>query len=520
METSRRKAQEDWSLRAAEILVIAVMPFLYGAQTRLVFIYFVIHLRENYFPNEWLPIGLYVGAYQACRVVTSALSIWFPIVAHFFGTCAGLVGFTIVLVSDKDLEVPFVVGTAIVGLSETMSSMQKYGKDMYRLDPNRKKSQLKLKYQYAFVMLGVVFAFSIGGVVYEKVKINGVAIFGIGITGSSLLSFLLYVALPRKNIVPKDEQALETPSVKEQNFSEENARRGEKRIRRDEEASEDEESARAGQEQIEPVADQEKTRRLSTLINLTDAAYPTADLPATWINWLICCTFGIEALTIGYNLSIGPIFLLNEFKRKTTIIGILFAVGEVVGTTLAVGVTCTNLGRRIMQRIAKSPFDLCIAMCGIAVGVLVAAVLTFGAHIAGLLVLMSFNDLAAILMTELQASLTTSSSFSVVGPAGQVVRRTVNVVTAVTGPLLYGLNTRLPYYVAGGVTIFWTVFTSLALKQRREKSVTEVARRTGRRRQSVAARMSFATTEAAQVMGKRNASLFQVSEDDQELLGL
>ena len=89
-----------------------------------------------------------------------------------------------------------------------------------------------------------------------------------------------------------------------------------------------------------------------------------------------------------------------------------------------------------------------------------------------------------------------------------------------TGPLLYGLNTRLPYYVAGGVTIFWTVFISLALKQRREKSVTEVARRTGRRRQSVAARMSFATTEAAQVMGKRNASLFQVSEDDQELLGL
>ena len=47
MEMSRRKILENWSLWAAEILVISVMPFLYGAQTRLVFIYFVRYRQDS-----------------------------------------------------------------------------------------------------------------------------------------------------------------------------------------------------------------------------------------------------------------------------------------------------------------------------------------------------------------------------------------------------------------------------------------------------------------------------------------
>ena len=38
---------------------------------------------------------------------------------------------------------------------------------------------MKLKYQYAFVMIGVVFALSIGGFVYQYYNINGMALFGI-----------------------------------------------------------------------------------------------------------------------------------------------------------------------------------------------------------------------------------------------------------------------------------------------------------------------------------------------------
>ena len=95
-------------------------------------------------------------------------------------------------------------------------------------------------------------------------------------------------------------------------------------------------------------------------------------------------------------------------------------------------------------------------MLGIGTGVLVAAIPSFPAHVAGVVLLMCFNDLGATLMTELQASISTTSNYSILGPLGQVVRRTLNCVTALTGPILFGAFPRLPYIVAGGVTLTWT----------------------------------------------------------------
>ena len=48
-------------------------------------------------------------------------------------------------------------------------------------------------------------------------------------------------------------------------------------------------------------------------------------------------------------------------------------------------------------------------------------------------------------------------SYSLVGPLGQVVRRSLNVITALTGPILFSVYPRLPYLVAGGVTLIWSV---------------------------------------------------------------
>jgi len=130
--------------RLLTFLVMGVMPFLYGAATRLPFIYFVIHLA-GHFKLEWWPIGLCVRAYQGCRVIVSAASIVAPKTSHFLGTAAGLAGYITVFISDKDLVWPFVAGTAVIGFSETMSSMQKYAKEMFKLDPV-KKLQTQVEY--------------------------------------------------------------------------------------------------------------------------------------------------------------------------------------------------------------------------------------------------------------------------------------------------------------------------------------------------------------------------------------
>ena len=119
---------------------------------------------------------------------------------------------------------------------------------------------------------------------------------------------------------------------------------------------------------------------------------------------------------------------------------------------------------------------------------------------AGVVILMCFNDLGATLMTQLQGSISTTANYAVVGPMGQVVRRTLNCVTALTGPVFFGIYPRLPYFVAGGVTLIWTVGLFIAFKIRIERTVKAIAQETGHSRETVVNRMetgniNFATTE-------------------------
>jgi len=489
----------------AEAIVIGVMPFLYGAATRLPFIYFVIHL-SGHFKLDWAIIGLCVAAYQGSRVITSAFAIYYPRLSHFIGTSIGLAGYVIVFVSDKDLVAPFVAGTAIVGFSETMSSMQKYAKEMYKSSPDPKRGRLMLKYQYASVMIGVVFAFSVGGFAYQYYKINGVALFGIIIESLSLIAFLVNFHLTSSKKVelpPKDttaEEAVSKPIKIPDNDDEENVVEENDAVNSDDKGIANHKNATNGKG---------RTTAFGMLLNSANAEFSTAErdeIAATWLNWVLCVSFGIEALTIGYNLSIGPIFLQDEFQKETGMVGILFAVGAASGSFAAISITCTSMGKNAMKKIAASPFDVCFAFMGIAVGVSVAAVPNFGVHVLGLVLLMCFNDLGATLLTELQASVTTASNFSFLGPMGQVVRRSLNVVTALTGPLFYGFYPRLPYIVAGGITFAWTILLFVVFKYRMKVIINEVSEETGRSRKTVMNRVTFSSREMmhSMMVSKRN----------------
>jgi len=468
-----------------EALVIGVMPCLYGCATRLPFIYFVIHLSQH-FLLQWETIGFCVGAYQGCRAVSSSLAIFAPEFSHFLGTFAGLAGFTLVYFSDNDLVVPFVAGTAIVGLSETMSPMQKYAKEMYKLDIDREKTQLMLKLQYASVMIGVVFAFSIGGIVYQRYAINGVALFGIIVEGFGLMACLAYFSFFRDPV-----NIIQTGFIADKEHD---------KLKMQVEG--DEKNPTSAQESQNRILAREDENQLdaeitiSSLLMVTNAEYNNnANIPATWINWLICITFGIEALAIGYKQSIGPIFILNQFEQDTGVIGVIFAIGAAAGTCVAIGVTCTDIGSSIMKKIATAPFDLCFAMFGIGIGVLIATVPSFPLHVVSIILLMCFNDLGAILLTELQASITTVASYSLLGPLGQVVRRSFNAVTALTGPVLFGVHPRLPYFTAGVVTLLWAVGLTVAFSIRTNDTSKKLARELRRKTDSVMLHMNFATRE-------------------------
>ena len=448
-----------------EFLVIVWLPFLYGAATRLPFIYYVIHLTVQ-FRLGMLTTGLYVAFYQACRVLTSALATQLPKTSHFLGTSLGVAGYALVYASDNARLFPFVLGTVIVGFSETMSSSQKFAKRLFAKEEDRSLADRKLRHQYASVMLGVVFAFSVGGFVYQYRGIDGVALFGLVVESLALVSLLDYVAMdytaPHEDEDEDQDRARVFLANRTSNDSSANP---------------------------SSVLTPAKSVLASALRDATSAFGSKEDISVTWLNWIMAFSFGVESLTIGYNLSIGPLFLLEEFGRETGIIGVMFAVGAASGTLCAIAVTCTVRGRKMLQRVARSPFDICASMVGIGIGVLVAAVPSFPVHVLGVILLMCFNDLAATLMTEFQGSTNTESNYAFIGPLGQVVRRSINCVTAITGPLLFGVLPRLPYIVAGGLTLLWTCFLFLAFRRRSESSLGVIADKTGYTPQEVKARV-------------------------------
>ena len=63
-------------------------------------------------------------------------------------------------------------------------------------------------------------------------------------------------------------------------------------------------------------------------------------------------------------------------------------------------------------------------------------------------------------------TVTAKDAYLTIGPLGQVIRRFLNVVTAVTGPILYGVYPALPYLVAGVVTGLWTILLVVVISRR------------------------------------------------------
>lgn len=103
----------------------------------------------------------------------------------------------------------------------------------------------------------------------------------------------------------------------------------------------------------------------------------------------------------------------------------------------------------------------------IAVGVFMVTIKNQVIIIMGVMVLMSFNELAAIYLNRLQGLINTGDEYKKVGPIGQVIRRSLNCATAITGPLFYSLYPPLPYFVAGSLTALWVVVMIIAFEKRK-----------------------------------------------------
>ena len=129
-----------------------------------------------------------------------------------------------------------------------------------------------------------------------------------------------------------------------------------------------------------------------------------------------------------------------------------------------------------MDKVLPSPYNMLASMAGISISVLLTAVPSFPVHILGLICLMASNDLAAILLNELQGMITSTESYKTIAPLGQIIRRSLNVFTAVTGPLLYSVFPTLPYFVASAITAVWTLIVAIVIRDRMKKNKNDLDR--------------------------------------------
>ncbi len=134
--------------KAKMFLCVFSLPYFYGTITTLPFIYFVIHMR-NEFKLSWIDVGCFVGCYQAAGVTTNFLTIFIPRTTHFVGTSLGLIGSIVVLVKSNDDKLAFLLGTIAVGFSESFSSAQLLLKNLSCVNKDMELMSRKLKIQYA-----------------------------------------------------------------------------------------------------------------------------------------------------------------------------------------------------------------------------------------------------------------------------------------------------------------------------------------------------------------------------------
>ena len=235
--------------------------------------------------------------FKGSRIVTNGLASCYPKTSHALGTIIGLLGYSIVLCSNNNEVVPFIVGSAIVGFSETISSMQCYVRSYFSDDMD--KCKIMLSSQYISVMMGVLFAFLFGGVIYQKNGINGAAIYGIVLQSFELLALFAFFLMSES--IEKSTR----PSIESNLKHNKNAQ--------DKRFDEDPEKQVSNNDNVMQIFGDE----LFTFVNEN---FAISIMSASWINYLIAATFRVQALAISSVLVIDPVFMHSEFRISTGII--------------------------------------------------------------------------------------------------------------------------------------------------------------------------------------------------------
>jgi len=388
-----------------------LMPFFYACATRLPFIAYAIQaFRFGFHPVE---VGALIASYQLTRAIGNWLQGRLPhlpwcIAAYTLGV-AGYAA-NLAYASRALGRYQFCVGFAVAGFTEVLPCLTTWLKEAYA-DVDRDVQRRWYRTQYTVINMGSAFCFGVGGVLYDKCGIHGVAYFG---AASALLGLLTTIAyggyLPRRSPPRSADKPFGT----------------------------------AGGEQPEG-----SWRGM------------------TWIEYVLGFSFGVESTTIAIVLSVGPLYLLDEYGMDPLRFGFLMAGGEFLGGFLLLLIVDERL-HELWRWLVPNPWPLVLGFALLTAANLLYLIPKSAGGIAfvciGQTLIHGVNGFVVGILIEMQGSTTSESDMKHVVSFGQTCRRVLNCTFSFIAPIFYAVVPVAPFLLAACSSAAWTVFLAGAMQ--------------------------------------------------------
>eukprot|EP00984_Skeletonema_dohrnii_P003135 scaffold1045_cov87-Skeletonema_dohrnii-CCMP3373.AAC.2 len=179
----------------------------------------------------------------------------------------------------------------------------------------------------------------------------------------------------------------------------------------------------------------------------------------------VVATQAIAALCIGIFLSTALLSYTQRFPERcdAATVGLLLGIGEGAGVVVIFAKSylsgrkykesTNNLLLGILKAIVARPLNVPFVLFVASLCSMLFSVDNFAVAVTFQMIYSAVNDLAVSLMNELIGTSIPSEKFKYYQGIGQWLRRLGNMVTAILGPIFFGIDERLPFLFFGKFTL-------------------------------------------------------------------
>jgi len=187
----------------------------------------------------------------------------------------------------------------------------------------------------------------------------------------------------------------------------------------------------------------------------------------------VVATQAVVAFCIGSFLSTALLMYTVRFGLTAGTSGLLLGIGEAAACgSIFLAYFLKERNERsgpskspggLFAAMKSRPIHVPITVCLVSIGTMCFSVPSLPVAIIAQMLMSTFNDVSVSYLNELIATSVPPNKFRANQGRGQWLRRIGNVITGVSGPILFGAYQGLPFLLFGGIVFVWSLILYLAL---------------------------------------------------------